>query len=216
MIRYILFDVDETLYPQTCAVWPMLRERILSYMVERVGMTRAEAEALRERYLKEYGTTTRGLHLHNGIDMDDYLEYVHDVPINAILFDDPELDQVLSQITMEKCLFTNATRRHALNVTDCLGISHHFSHIFSLEDFDFICKPEPYPYQVVLTTLGARAESCLLIEDSPRNLATAKQLGMKTVLVSTEATTQTDVVDFTISRVHEILDVVQRLNAASA
>ena len=90
-IRHLLFDVDETLYPSSCALWPMLRERIIQYMVERVGMTRAEAEALRTRYLAEYGTTTRGLYLNNQIDIDDYLQFVHDVPINRVLFDDQTL-----------------------------------------------------------------------------------------------------------------------------
>lgn len=209
MIRYLLFDVDETLYPQACDLWPMLRERIIQYMVERVGMTRPQAEALREQYLKQYGTTTRGLQLHNNIDLDDYLAYVHDVPINTVLFDDPELNDVLAQIPTEKCLFTNATRQHALNVTNRLGITHHFTRIFALEDFDYVSKPDPHPYEVVLRSLKARGDECVLIEDSLRNLATGKQFGMTTVLVDGVAPIPPEIVDFTLTRVHEIVEVVQ-------
>ena len=30
MIRFVLFDVDDTLYPRSSPVWPTLRGRILS------------------------------------------------------------------------------------------------------------------------------------------------------------------------------------------
>ena len=210
-IRFLLFDVDETLYPSSCAVWPMLRERIIQYMVERVGMTRDAAEALRDRYLKEYGTTTRGLYLNNHIDIGDYLRYVHDVPINTVLFNDPELGRVLAQLPGEKCLFTNATREHALNVARCLGVQDFFAHIFSLEDFDYVSKPDPHPYEVVLSRLGARGEECLLLEDSLRNIATGKRFGMTTILVSEQPNALNGVVDFHITRVHDILGVMARL-----
>ena len=213
MIRFLLFDVDETLYPHSSSLWPLLRERIMQYMVERVGLTRPAAEALREQYLKQYGTTTRGLHLHNGIDIDEYLEYVHDVPINTVLFNDPELNSVLAQIPIEQCLFTNATHQHALNVTVALGISHHFTRIFGLEDFDFVSKPDPRPYEIVLKSLGAQGDECILIEDSLRNLETGKQMGMTTVLVDGQVPVPPEIVDFTISRVHDILDVIKRVRS---
>ncbi|MBI1801330.1 MAG: pyrimidine 5'-nucleotidase [Chloroflexi bacterium] len=210
-LQYLLFDVDETLYPHTSPLWPLLRGRILQYMVERVGMSPPDAEALRAEYLKKYGTTTRGLYLHNAIDMADYLDYVHDVPINTLLVNDPELNEVLSQLPFAKCLFTNATRRHALNVAASLGISQHFSRTFSLEDFDYISKPEARPYQVVLDSLGARGGDCVLIEDSVANIATGKQFGMTTILVDGDLPPSAGVVDFTVRRVHDILDVVRRL-----
>lgn len=210
-IRYLLFDVDETLYPSSCAVWPMLRERIIQYMVERLGMTRAAAEALRERYLEEYGTTTRGLYVNEQIEIGDYLQYVHDVPVNTILFNDPELHQVLAQISQEKCLFTNATRAHAINVAQCLGVQDHFVRIFSLEDFDYVSKPDVYPYAVALRQLGARGDECLLLEDSVRNLATGKRMGMTTALVSEQPCNMDGAADFHIARVHEILGVLLQL-----
>ena len=211
-IRHLLFDVDETLYPSSCALWPMLRERIVQYMVERVGMTRAAAEALRERYLAEYGTTTRGLYLHNQIDIDDYLRYVHDVAINSVLFNDPALQRVLSQIAQPKHLFTNATRTHALNVVQCLGVRDNFERIFSLEDFAYASKPDPRPYEVVLQKLEARGEECLLLEDSLRNLAAGKRFGMTTILVGDQTHNADGVVDFHIARVHDILSVLNDLN----
>ena len=36
MIRYLLFDVDDTLYPRSSPIWPLLLSRIIGYMVEYV------------------------------------------------------------------------------------------------------------------------------------------------------------------------------------
>ncbi|MEP7198743.1 MAG: pyrimidine 5'-nucleotidase [Chloroflexota bacterium] len=210
MLKYLLFDVDETLYPHDSPVWPSLRGRIIQYMIERLHMTPNEAQTLRERYLKEYGTTTRGLYLNDGIDIEDYLEYVHAVPLDSILPADRALDEALTRIPLEKCLFTNASRQHGRNVTAALGIAHHFTHIFALEDFDYICKPDPHPYAVVLKRLGATGDECMLLEDSVANLLTAKQFGMTTVLVDGRADDAAQF-DFTIARVHEIVDVLAKV-----
>ena len=211
MIRVVLFDVDDTLYPRSSPVWPTLRGRILQYVVERLGKTPSEAEALREHYLKEYGTTTRGLYVHDQIDIHDYLAFVHDLPLSNGLLADPELHQTLSHIPIKKCVFTNASRQHARNVAAVLGIGEHFECIFALEDFDFVSKPDPRPYQVVLERLEARGDECVFLEDSLRNLETAKQLGMVTVLVSDSETPRPPSVDFVIRRVHALLDVLREL-----
>jgi len=211
MIRFVLFDVDDTLYPRSSPVWPTLRGRILQYVVERMGLTLSEAEALRERYLREYGTTTRGLYEHDQIDIHEYLAYVHDLPLSNWLLADPELHRVLSHIPVRKCVFTNASRQHALNVANVLGIADHFDCIFALEDFDFISKPDPRPYRVVLERLGARGDECVFVEDSLRNLDTAKACGMHTVLVADESALRAASVDFVIRRVHDLVDALRAM-----
>jgi putative hydrolase of the HAD superfamily len=208
MLRFLLFDVDDTLYPRSSPVWPTLRGRILQYVVERLGLSMPEAEALRERYLREFGTTTRGLYLNDHIDIHEYLAYVHDLPLSDWLLADPELRRVLEQIPLTKCLFTNASRQHGVNVVKVLGITDQFTHNFALEDFDFISKPDPHPYRVVLERLQATAQECMFIEDSLRNLATAKQLGMATVLID-GSTQPPPGADYTISRVHDLLNVMR-------
>ena len=118
----------------------------------------------------------------------------------------------LSHIPIAKCLFTNASRQHALNVAAVLGIGEHFNCIFALEDFDFISKPDPHPYRVVLERLEARGDECVFVEDNLRNLETAKQIGMSTVLVSDVEAPRPPSVDFMIRRVHDLLDVLRALD----
>lgn len=209
MIRFLLFDVDDTLYPRSSSLFPMMRDRIVSYMMRRLSLTADEAQRLRQRYLEEYGTATRGLIVNGQIDVHDYLTFVHDLPVQTILLPDPALAESLGRVPAEKCLFTNATRRHAVNVTEALGITRYFSRAFGLEDFNYVSKPDPLPYRVVLEALGARPDEVMMLEDSARNLLTAHEMGMHTVYVNGHVV-DAALFDYHIERVHEIADVARR------
>ena len=67
-LRYILFDLDETLYPSQSGLMAAISGLMSQYMVERLGMPPTEVPALREHYYRTYGTTLRGLQIHHGID----------------------------------------------------------------------------------------------------------------------------------------------------
>ncbi|KAF8063728.1 SPAC24B11.05 [Scenedesmus sp. PABB004] len=47
-----------------------------------------------------------------------------------------------------------------------------------------MCKPAKQVYELVLAQLGARASSTIFVDDSPRNVAAAKEVGIFSVLVS--------------------------------
>jgi len=208
MIRYLIFDLDDTLYPRGSGVMEQIRRLILRYMMERLGMSAEEARVLRKRYLAEYGTTMAGLLRHQHIDPEDYLEYVHDFPVHRYLRANGELDGVLGAIPLQKAIWTNATRAHAQRVLNALGIRHHFSRIVDVRDMNYISKPAPEVYHRLLKLLRADGPECILVEDSVRNLRPAKVLGMTTVLVDGE---DDEDVDFSIGRIEEIGNVVRRL-----
>lgn len=52
--RYVLLDVDNTLYPKSSGLDRVLRRRIIEYLMDRHGLTSEEAEGARERYVKEW------------------------------------------------------------------------------------------------------------------------------------------------------------------
>jgi putative hydrolase of the HAD superfamily len=209
MIRFMLFDVDDTLYPRSSSLFPMMRDRIVAYIMRELSLSAEGAQQLRQRYLEEYGTATRGLIIHRQINVHDYLTFVHDLPVQAMLVPDPALAEALGRIPVEKCLFTNATRQHALNVTEALGITRFFSRAFGLEDFNYVSKPDPLPYRVVLDTLGARPDEVMMLEDSARNLLTAHEMGMRTVYVDGHVV-DAALFDYHIERVHQIVDVARQ------
>lgn len=73
-IQTIFFDLDDTLYPRGSGVWQAMRERIETYMHERVGIPAEQVSAMRQSYLERFGTSLRGLRHEHHIDADDYLD----------------------------------------------------------------------------------------------------------------------------------------------
>jgi putative hydrolase of the HAD superfamily len=214
-LRYILFDLDETLYPRQSGLMAGIGRLMSRYMEERLGMSPTEVPALREHYYHTYGTTMRGLQIHHGIDPEDYLAYVHDIPLEDYIDPNDELDRVLAEIETEKVIFTNASEEHARRVLAILGIEGHFNRIIDVRALGYISKPDPEAFQRALEILGVQGDECLIVDDNVRNLSPAKKLGMITVLVADgkAASRQNPCkdVDFVIGEVAEIGEVMQRL-----
>lgn len=184
MIQYILFDLDETLYPATSGLMPAIGERMRLYLEKRYQLDPAAAHELQKRYWNQYGTTLRGLILEREIDPGDYLLFVHDVDVSQFLEPDERLDALLQEIPYPKVIVTNADAPHARRVLERLGIAAHFRQIFDIVFMQYECKPARAAYEHVLAALQVRGEDCILIEDSARNLAAARELGIRTVLVN--------------------------------
>ncbi|MBI5967816.1 MAG: pyrimidine 5'-nucleotidase [Deltaproteobacteria bacterium] len=183
MLRCILFDVDNTLYPKSLGIFDMVVERIRNYMEVRMGFERSLAHELRQEYIRKYGSTLRGLMIHQNINPEDYLQYVHDVGVEGKLSSDPALAELLESIPINKAIFTSGHRPHAQKVLRCLGVEHFFSRIFDITFTHYIPKPNPEPYRQILEFLGLPGRECMMVEDLPANLYPAKELGMITVLV---------------------------------
>jgi putative hydrolase of the HAD superfamily len=179
--RFLLCDLDDTLYPTHQGVMRAVGERINRFMIERLDIPPEHAPDLRRYYHERYGTSMRGLILHYGIRPDDYLEYVHDLPLEELIQRDPRLDAMLDRICLRKVIITNASREHAVRVLDILGVGRHFERILDIRDFGYHSKPHRAAYERSLRCLGATAGECILVEDSARNIAPARALGMVSV-----------------------------------
>jgi putative hydrolase of the HAD superfamily len=208
MIQTILFDLDETLYPRSVGIMDQIRRLILDYVSTQLGLPESEADHLRREYLRDYGTTMRGLQINHAIDADDYLDYVHKIRLEHYIKANPALDAALAALPQQKVIFTNASREHAEAVLKVLGVARHFERIVDVRDMGFESKPQPAAYRRICQMLGRRPEECLLVEDNVRNLLPAKELGMVTVLVGEDGVEAGKGVDYVIPRVEEITEVI--------
>jgi len=200
-INHILFDLDETLYPKETGLMALVSVRINDYMRLRLGIPASQIPEVRKRYYRLYGTTSRGLYLHHHLDVDDYLAYVHDLPVEAYLSPDPLLDEVLGKIEAEKAVFTNSPSDYVERVLSALGVERHFDRIFDIYFLEQINKPDKRAYLKVIEVLESDGQDCLIVDDSVRNLKPGKDLGMVTVLVGDG---KEEGVDFVIPRVTEL------------
>lgn len=211
MLTHLVFDLDQTIYPRQSGLMHAIGERIMLYMIERMGMDPDIVPDLRHRYWKQYGTTSRGLAADHDLDVDDYMEFVHDLPLHEYIGPDPELDAVLNELPQRKVIFTNATAAHAHAVLGVMQLVHHFEGVYDVYFCGNQGKPALSAYRRLLDTLGVGGENCLLVEDSIANLRPARSLGMRTVLVDPPSETDLDGVDYVIPRVVDIGRVVREL-----
>ena len=180
------------------------------YMCERLGMPLEQALSLRRTYFETYGTTLRGLQRHYGIDANDYLAYVHDLPLEKYLQPDPGLRDLLQELACRRWIFTNADVDHANRVLEILTISGCFDGIIDVRAVQFSCKPDADAYRRALVVAGeADPHTCVYLDDSPRNLVTAHSLGFTTVLVGSDQPHPAAI--HSIPTVHRLKDILPGL-----
>ena len=210
LINYIFFDLDDTLYPSSAGLWDAIGDRINLYMVERLKLPPGEVTALRDHYLQAHGTTLNGLVREHGIEPDDYLAYVHDLPLEAHIHPSPALTDMLERLPQYKIVLTNADLAHAQRVLARLGLQSHFDAIVDIRALNWVNKPEPKAYRRAMELAGAKEPGeCMLIEDSIRNLRAARALGMLGVYVG--AQDPGDDADFVLRDISELTRVVPGL-----
>ena len=97
----------------------------------------------------------------------------------------------------KRVIFTNGSTVHAHRVLKKLGIDDLFDGVFALEDADLIPKPDPRTFQKMLAMFGIDPTTACFFEDTPQNLAPAKDIGMTTVLVGPKAfSAEGDFIDY--------------------
>ncbi len=179
-----IFDLDNTLYPESCSLFDQVDQRMGLYVQRLLGLELGPARTLQKQYFREHGTTLRGLMTIHGIDPKHYLDFVHDIDVSGINYT-PELDTALSRLPGRKIIFTNASVRHAENVTNRLGITAHFDGIYDIACADYLPKPATPTYEDFISVHEIDPERAIFFEDTARNLEPASAMGMTTVWIET-------------------------------
>ena len=180
----IFFDLDDTLYPSETGLWHAIKERMNSYMRERMNFPEDQIATVREKYFLQYGTTMRGLQANHKIDTDDFLAYVHDLPLKEYLTPDPTLRSVIASLPTRNLIFTNADMAHAKRVLNVLELSDLFDTIVDVNTVAPYCKPTPESFAIAMKLAGESDPSkCVMIDDIHRTTRAASEAGMFSILV---------------------------------
>jgi putative hydrolase of the HAD superfamily len=209
----LFFDLDGTLYSNSNGLWEAIRDRMSAYLIDPLGFPPGEVQKISQHYYEAYGTTLRGLQINHSVDTDEYLAYVHDLPLENYITPDLELKKMLGSLPQQKWIFTNADANHANRVLRILGLEGCFTDIIDIRALDFLCKPENEAYQRALDLADTSdPTNCVLFEDSLRNLTPAHEFGFTTVLVGTDE--EHAGADYSIKKLTDLLQVFPRLWAA--
>ncbi len=184
-----VFDLDNTLYPHHLNLWHQVDERIRDYIANFLGVTHEDAWRKQKDFYRRYGTTMRGMMTEHGMEPDDFLDYVHQID-HSPLTPNPTLGAALEKLPGRKLILTNGTRAHADAVMSRLAIAHHFEDVFDIVAGELDPKPFPQTYDRFLRRHGVDPLKAAMFEDLARNLEVPHRLGMTTVLVVPERTSE--------------------------
>jgi putative hydrolase of the HAD superfamily len=216
--RFILFDLDETLYTRESGLSKEVGRRIQTWVARFLGVAWEEAYRVRRDYYHRFGTTLEGLIAEHNVDANDYLTFVHDIPVEEYLGPNPALAAMLNALPQRKAVYTNATTEYSWRVLRALGVSDFFERVISIEHVGLRNKLYRDAYEQALAFLDAQGEECIMVEDTVRNLRAAKELGLTTVLIAAngadlDTVTDEESVDFIVKDVLAVERVVQDLNS---
>lgn len=165
-------------------------------MVNKLGFeSYQKARELRDAYFERYHSTAKALTVAEQegklppgyhFEAQDLAEWWAD-NLDFSLLGGPSsfknFQKDLSECSLTIVAFSNGPRAYVKRVLKELGLDDVFCWVFAVDDVLPYCKPEPEAFQCVLDKVGCKAEECVMIEDSMKNIRKAKMMGMKTVLV---------------------------------
>ncbi|TKY51142.1 hypothetical protein E2542_SST22652 [Spatholobus suberectus] len=219
----IIFDLDDTLYPSSTGIDQSVKKNIELFLVEKCGFSESKAFTLRAELFKTYGSTLAGLRaLGYDITAEEYHSFVHGRLPYEVIKPDVQLRNLLRTIKQRKIIFTNSDRIHALTVLDRLGIKDCFEQIICFEtinpnlpsstrpdEFPVLLKPSLDAFNTALHAANVDPRRTLFLDDSVRNIAAGKEMGLHTVLVG--KTVKSKGADYAVECVNNVAQVIPEI-----
>lgn len=181
-IRDWIFDLDNCLYPASTGLFALIDERMGAYIERLLGVDAIEAKRVQKAHFHEHGTTLAGLMKDHDVDPHDFLDDVHNIPLDRIEAD-ARLARLLPRLPGRRFVFTNGDAPYARRVLEAIGVHQHFDELHDIHASSYRPKPDPHGYTLLCERFGIDPAHALLADDMVQNLAPARKLGMTTVWV---------------------------------
>ncbi len=180
------FDLDNTLYDASQAVFGELRQSMTAYIERELYLDTEQANLLRHRYWLRYGATLLGLMHHHGVSAQHFLHHTHLLPGLEARVSSPLCDRrALGRLPGQRWILTNAPREYAWRVLKSLKLHLLFDGVICIEDMQMFGHLRPKPDARMMlrmcVRLRARPANCVLVEDTLEHQRAARRVGLKTV-----------------------------------
>ena len=196
-----IFDLDNTLYPASADLFGLIDARMGQFIQNLLGVDPQEARRIQKSFFVEHGTTLNGLMAAHGIEPRGFLDFVHDIEMDAIA-EDRRLVEAVAKLPGRKLVFTNGDTPYATRILDRLGLSESFEAIHDIHAMNLMPKPHASAYAGFCAAFDIDPAQSLFADDMARNLAPAKAIGMTTVWIDNGSEqspgTERDHIDFTV------------------
>lgn len=206
-----IFDLDDTLHHAGPHIFPRMNRAMTDYVVRHLDVDEDRANELRIHYWRRYGASLLGLMRHHGVDPHHFLLHTHQFPdLDRLVLGHPALRATLARLPGRKLVFSNSPEHYCRAVLRVLRITDLFDGVFTIEHTGFRPKPDRRGFLRLLQRHRLPPRRCIMVEDNVPNLQTAKQLGMRTILVGMPARRPPGV-DFSLRNVVGIPAILRRL-----
>ncbi|KAG1342510.1 hypothetical protein COCNU_05G007390 [Cocos nucifera] len=209
----LLIDLDDTLYSSSLGIGQACKRNIEEFLTAKCRVSAEKACSLRVELFHSYGSSLAGL-IALGYDVhpDEYHSFVHGLLPYERIQPDPQLRELLRSIPQTKIMFTNSDRKHVKRVLGRLGIEEEcFDRIVCFETLNFhlfdkkeepstlpwppatpevILKPSIDAVETAVRLAGFDPCRTLFLDDSERNIASGKAVGLRTALVGKRVKTK--------------------------
>jgi len=184
MIRHLLLDLDNTLYPASSGMDEGITRRMLAFVARHLGVSLEEGTRLRAAGLPSYGTTLEWLTVeHNLTDQNGYFEFVHPESEIEELERDERLRPYLLSLNLPLTLLTNAPAAHARRLLEFFNIEDIFLGVYDLNFNKGVGKPHPDSFRSAIAPSGFTVEETVFVDDHPKYVKGYKAIGGKAVIV---------------------------------
>ena len=177
-----IFDLDNTLYSADSGIFQQVHKLMGEFISKNLKMDIVEAKKLQSKYYKQHGTTLRGLMDNHGVEPDYFLDEVHKLDY-SIVGPDEILNKELEKIQGRKIIYTNANKKHVVDVLERINLANFFDEIFDIKMANYIPKPEIRPYEQIIDIFNINPSSSAMFDDIAKNLVPAKKVGFTPVWV---------------------------------
>lgn len=181
-VRDWIFDLDNCLYPHSTGLFALIDERMNAYIRRLLECDAEEAHRVQKHHFHTHGTTLAGLMKAHEVDPHEFLEDVHDIPLDRVTKNDA-LAAALGRLPGRRFIFTNGDAPYARRVLEAIGVVQHFEDLHDIHASSYRPKPDPHGYELLCQRFGIDPQQALLVDDMAQNLKPAKALGMTTVWV---------------------------------
>jgi putative hydrolase of the HAD superfamily len=180
-----LFDLDNTLHNASHASFRGINEGMTAYIVQELGISAGDADALRRHYWLRYGATILGLVRHHGVKARHFLHHTHLLPgLEARVHGHAHDFAALRRLPGRRYILTNAPAAYTARVLGVLGIEGCFDGVITIEDMHMFGHLRPKPDARMLRRTAAllrvHPSRCVLVEDTLQHQKAARRVGMHT------------------------------------
>ena len=200
-----IFDLDNTLHDAQSKIFPLVNTKMNEYISSYLDISLEDASSLRESYWERYGATLKGLIKHHNINPIDFLSVTHNLQdFNKLVLPENNIKKTLSKIQGRKIIYTNAPKTYTNKILKISKIFELFDEIFTIEDSNFIPKPDQGMMDTFLKKYNI--SEGFFIDDVKENLFAAKNSGLTTIWITNEEN-QPSYIDKKIEKISDLLSL---------